>query len=456
MIRFNTSHFVVSLALVCALSGVITNRFVAAPAASTGTTLAPSPGAYRAVARQTNQSLTRDVLTKWFPAAVDTRRGGFHQNYATNWKRNPGDERSIVYQSRLTWLSAQAAQRFSTQKKRYIQYSNHGASFLRDRMWDKQFGGFYWELNGAGRAERNGEKHAYGNAFAIYALCANYRASRDPRALELAQRSFAWLERHAHDARNGGYYEALSRSGKILLSPSVAAPRDFIGTRYGFKSMNTHIHLLEAFSSLYEIAPTPLVRRRLQEVFLLVRDTINVPSVGAMNMFFTPEWRAVPDVDSFGHDIETAYLLVEASHALGRPNDERTWAAARRLVDHTLEYGFDATRGGVYNDGSAFREAFETGKGWWSQAEGLNALLLMHERYGRQTPRYWNAFVKQWNFIRRYQIDATNGGWRPSVSAEGQATPGQNKSDRWTEGYHQGRALLNVSATLWRLSNENR
>ena len=456
MIRFHTPHFVVPLALICALSGDSTKRVPAAPAAPTRTTLAPSPASYRVVAGQINQSLTHDVLTKWFPRSVDTRRGGFHQNYAMDWKRLAGDERSIVYQSRLTWLSAQAAQRFPAQKKRYIEYSNHGASFLRNRMWDKQFGGFYWELNGAGKPERNGEKHAYGNAFAIYALSANYRATRDPRSLALAQRGFAWLERHAHDTKNGGYYEALSRGGKPLLVPSIATPSDFIGTRYGFKSMNTHIHLLEAFSALHQIAPTPLVRRRLQEVFLLVRDTINVPSVGAMNMFFTPDWRAVPDADSFGHDIETAYLLVESSHALGKPNDARTWAAARRMVDHTLDYGFDATRGGFYNDGSAFREATETGKGWWSQAEGLNALLLMHERYGRQTPRYWNAFVKQWNFIRQYQIDATNGGWRQSVSVEGNAIPGQIKSDRWTEGYHQGRALLNVSAMLWDLAHESR
>lgn len=457
MIRCRSSHLVVLVALVCTLDCVIDNAAAAAPAASTkATILAPSPANYRALAQQVNHSLIRDDLEKWFPASVDRTRGGFHQNYADDWKRNAGDERSIVYQSRLTWLAAQAAQRFPARKKRYIEYSNHGTNFLRNRMWDKQFGGFYWELNGAGKAERNGEKHAYGNAFAIYALCANYRATRDRRSLVLARRSFRWLECHSHDAQNGGYYEALSRSGKPLLVPSIATPSDFIGTRYGFKSMNTHIHLLEAFSALYQVAPSPLVRRRLQEVFDLVRDKINVPSVGVMNQFFTPDWRAVPDADSFGHDIETAYLLVEVSEALGKPNDARTWSDARRLVDHTLDFGFDTTRGGFYDAGSAFGAATKTDKVWWTQAEGLNSLLLMHERFGRQTPRYWNAFVKQWNFIHQYQIDATNGGWRQSVSSEGNIIPNQIKSDKWTEGYHQGRALLNVSATLVRLARENR
>ncbi len=459
MIRFH-APLIVPLALVCTLTGIVVN--VAAPIASAAPasssallSMAPSSANYRALAQQMNHSLQRDDLEKWFPASVDTQRGGFHENYATDWRKMASDERAIVYQSRLTWLAAQASQRFPTQRKRYIEYSNHGLNFLRNRMWDKQFGGFYWELDGNGKAERNGEKHAYGNAFAIYAACANYRATRDPRALSLARRGFAWLERHAHDARNGGYYEALRRDGKPLLTPSIATTSDFIGTRYGFKSMNTHIHLLEAFTALYQVSPTPLVRRRLQEVFDLVRDKINVPSIGAMNQFFTPDWRAVPDADSFGHDIETAYLLVEASQTLGKPNDARTWTEARRMVDHALNFGFDTERGGFYDQGSTFGSATKTDKVWWVQAEGLNALLLMHERYGRQTPRYWSAFLRQWNFIRQYQIDATNGGWRQSVTTEGNAIPNQIKSDMWTEGYHQGRALLNVSAMLSRLAREN-
>ena len=442
----------------CILSFCAFHRAAPASAAvaKTAVALPASSASYRVIAGEINGSLQRDVLGKWFPASIDKQRGGFHQNFAADWKSSAGDERSIVYQSRLTWLSAQAAQRFPTQKNRYIEYSNHGARFLRERIWDKQFGGFYWELDGQGKAANDGEKHAYGNAFAIYALCANYRATRDARSLELARRGFRWLERHAHDAKNGGYYEALRRDGKPLLVPTAASASDFIGTRYGFKSMNTHIHLLEAFSALYKVAPSPLLRRRLQEVFLLVRDKINVPAVGAMNLFFTPDWRAVPDADSFGHDIETAYLLVEASETLGKPDDAQTWKAARRMVDHSLEFGFDAARGGFYDDGSAFRTATKTDKTWWVQAEGLNALLLMHERFGRQTPRYWNAFVKQWNFVRRYQIDATNGGWLQSVSLEGKAIFGQIKSDKWTEGYHQGRALLNVSAMLGRLAEEKR
>ena len=83
-------------------------------------------------------------------------------------------------------------------------------------------------------------------------------------------------------------------------------------------------------------------------------------------------------------------------------------------------------------------------------------MLLMHELYGngaRADRRYWDAFVKQWDFIRNYQVDAVSGGWYSSVKSDGTPPPAdQVKSDRWTESYHQGRALMNVTETLQRLA----
>lgn len=438
-------------------------QVLAPPATATAAVAAPSRADYQRLADESRANLQSHVLDKWFPAAID-RQGGFHQNFGENWARMEGNERSIVYQSRLTWISAQAALRFKNEPERAAQYrafSRHGLEFLEQKMWDKAAGGLFWEVDpiGCPTSERGGEKHAYGIAFAIYAATANYEATRDARALSLARRAFEWLERHAHDGRNGGYYEALTREGKPILRASGApgAPAgDAIGTRYGFKSMNTHIHLLEAFSALYEVAPQPLVRRRLEEVLGLVRDRIAV-APGALSLYFTPDWRAVPDHDSYGHDIETAFLLAEASAALGRPDDARTWIVARSLVDNALSVGWDAELGGFYDAGTAFKapdlaHASLTRKVWWVQAEGLNALLLMHERFGRGDSRYWEAFTRQWNWIETRQIDAQNGGWHPELSREGVAQAGRAKSDKWTEAYHQGRALLHVSEALERLA----
>ena len=170
--------------------------------------------------------------------------------------------------------------------------------------------------------------------------------------------------------------------------------------------MNSHIHLLEAITALSRVWPDPLVQTRLREVFLIVRDKIAVEP-GCLNLFFTPDWRAVPDYDSFGHDVETAYLLLEAAAALKEADDPKTLMVARSLVDHALQWGWDERLGGFYDKGAAFAPAYGREKVWWTQAEGLNALLLMHEHFGGQTRRYFDAFLKQWDFIVNYQVDPT-------------------------------------------------
>ena len=415
--------------------------------------LPPNSSSYRALQKQVEENLRAQVLDQWFPRAVSNDfGGGFDQNFSENWTNTSKGERSIVYQARLTWLASQASRNFLAETASWNAIASHGADFLRTQMWDAQNGGFYWELN-AGVPGRGGEKHVYGNAFAIYALAADYESTRDARSLELAQTAFRWLEAHAHDGKNGGYFEALTRDGRpILVPPSADVPNDFIGTRYGYKSMNTHIHLLEALAELHSIWPDKQIKTRLNEVFHLVRDTIVVSPPGAMNLFFRPDWKPVPDHDSFGHDIETAYLLVEAAGELEMPNDARTWDVARSLVDHTLDFGLDTQNGGFYDAGGTFGGISGADKVWWTQAEALNALLLMHQKYGAQTPRYWNAFQAQWSWIQDHQVDKTGGGWRRRVAPDGALFPAETKSDGWTEGYHQGRALLNVSQTLATLS----
>ncbi len=396
-------------------------------------------------------SLSRDVLGAWYPRAVDTRRGGFHQSFASDWALLPDGERGVVYQSRLTWVAARAALRApddSREARDWRRIATHGFDYLREVLWDGPNGGFFFEATSDGTPEtgRRGEKHAYGIAFGIYAASAVYEATRDERALALARDAFDYLEQYAHDAEHGGYVESLTRDNRPVTSLTDLGRRDPIGTPYGYKSMNTHIHLLEAFTALHGVCPAPEVRARLEETFLLVRDTIAV-APGCLNLHFTADWRAVPGYDSFGHDVETAFLLTEAAYVLGEDSG-RTRAVAQSLVDHALRYGWDTVNGGFYYEGTAFGKPTHTGKVWWTQAEGLNALLLMHREYGRETTRYWEAFEKQWDFIARYQIDAAHGGWHREVTADGDSEPGAWMSGFWQDPYHQARTLFTVTNSL--------
>lgn len=412
--------------------------------------IAASPDAYAHIRAEVDQSLKQDVLDRWYPAARNPR-GGFLQDFREDWSPGANQEQGIVYQSRLTWVAAEASSRDPKRHAEYVEDARHGLSALETLMWDDRDGGLFWSVDNAGHpSSGNADKHAYGISFGIYAASAVYHRTHNPQALELARRGFHWLDGHAHDAGNGGYFEALSRSGTPIMTAPAGSPNDFIGTPYGHKSMNAHIHLLEAFTALYEVWPDPDLRSRLEELLTIVRDKVTTPD-GYMNLIFQPDWTPAGNDDSYGHDIETAFLLVEACAALGKADDGATWAVSQRLVDHALRYGWDAEHGGFYDEGPSNGPAARKNKIWWVQAEGLNALLLMHERYGRRTPVYWNAFVKQWRFIADHQIDRRHHGWFPAVAADGTPKQGDIKSDGWTDPYHQGRALMNVSDRLRKL-----
>jgi mannobiose 2-epimerase len=274
--------------------------------------------------------------------------------------------------------------------------------------------------------------------------------------LGLAQEAFRWLDGHAHDAKHGGYFEALRRDGTPIMTPPAnpdgtpGHPTDRIGTAYGLKSMNTHIHLLEAFTALHHVWPDPLVRDRLLEVFTIVRDRLP-QDPGYLAMFLKPDWTPVPGHASYGHDVQTVFLLAEAAAALGRPDDEATWALARRIWDNTLRHGYDAEHGGIFYEGIPGKPAEQRQKNWWTASEALQSLLLMHERFGERDPRYWSAFTQTWAFAVRHQIDAKFGGWHGEVSPDGSKVLSADKGDNWKEPYHTGRALLNCADMLSRL-----
>jgi mannobiose 2-epimerase len=406
--------------------------------------------------RKLDDFLHEELTRHWYPHALDRMRGGFHQSVARDWSHRADENVFLVYQARMTWTAAAFAQYSRAGRDDFIQFARHGIEFLDRVLRDHEFGGFHWVLDPQGRLDPKlgDEKHVYGTAFVVYAASKVFEVTGDPRALKIAQDAFEWLERCAHDSKNGGYFEAIRRDGTPILAWKPDAPIsqrvDRLGVYYGYKSMNAHIHLLEALAALSRIDNRAIVKERLGEVLQIVRDRIAVEP-GALNLYLTPDWRAIPAHDSFGHDVETAYLLVEAAEALGMPDDARTWRMARLLVDHALDWGWDDELGGFYDKGESFAgAAFDRKKVWWTEAEGLNALLLLHQKYGQATDRYGKAFVKQWNFIEKSMLDPVHGGWYAETTRDGKLLGDGAKANPWKANYHTSRALMNVVRLLAR------
>ena len=442
------SRFMVASVLACVVQGC------GAPRAHDLRATSPAPAECRRLADDIEKQLLGNVLPAWFPRCVDPA-GGFYATFGGDWRRGKGNPKSVVCQARQTWVAATMAMAYPDLAATYRGYAGHGTAFLRDKLWDEKHGGFFWQLSDTVEkpSHRDEEKHLYGNAFAIYALARAHRATGDEAARKLAVRTFQWWQKHAHDGAHGGYFEALTRDGRpILYDPDLPLDRrtSAIGALYGYKSMNAHIHMLEALTELYRVEPGAAVKERLEEMLAVVREKITVEP-GCLNLFFTPDWRALPYGDSFGHDIETAFLLIEAAEALGRHADRRTLQVARQLVDHALDYGWDDRHGGFYDEGTATSSGQNLHKIWWVQAEGLNALLLMHEHFGGQTDRYYEAFLKQWQFIDTRMTDHVHGGWHATTTREGQPTS-KDKASVWKAAYHNVRALLGTVQRLRRLA----
>lgn len=391
----------------------------------------------------------------WYPLSIDTINGGFFSDINYKWELEGNQDKFIVSQARHIWSTAHAAMFYKTDNTlRKIAF--HGLEFLRNKMWDKEYGGFYDLVTKQGDPiEEDGKivKRAYGNAFVIYGLSEYYKAFGDTAALHLAQETFQWLEKHSHDPQSGGYFQFISRDGTPLMEGYRGTPP---------KDQNSTIHLLEAFTELYNVWPDPVVKERLLSLLRLVRDTITTDQ-GYMVLFFKRDWTPVSfrnegagvrernyelDHVSFGHDVEIAYLMLEASEALGIKKDAVTLTVAKKMVDHALKYGWDKDRGGIfdggyYGPGENQPSIVRNTKEWWCQVEALNSFLLMSDLFPRDERDYYAKFCMQWEYCKKYVIDHEYGGWYwggIDIVPRNKYVP---KVSIWKCNYHTSRGLIN-------------
>lgn len=413
------------------------------------------------LASEISYSLEKEMLNRWYPQCVDSADGGYLSTFTFDFRPTGPQDRFIVTQARHTWTTAKASEHYPTVEY-YLPISRHGFYFLRDVMWDRVHGGFHNLVSKAGQVKSE-TKEAYGNAFAIYALAAFYKVSGDTSALNLAKKAFLWLEQHSHDPVRKGYFQHLQIDGTPVKrgksTPSTSP--------LGYKDQNSSIHLLEAFTELYGVWKDPLVRERLAEMLILIRDTITTPN-GYLALFLEPDWTPVSFRDSsqdvilrhsnldhvsFGHDVETAYLLLEASHVLGIQHDTITLAKAKKMVDHALRQGWDSRVGGFYDEGYYFKgkrgfQIIKETKNWWAQAEGLNTLLLMADLFPNDRMRYYDKFKQQWQYIKRYLIDHEHGDWYSGGLDKSPELKTALKGHIWKGIYHQYRSLQNCVQRL--------
>jgi mannobiose 2-epimerase len=401
--------------------------------------LATAP-AHAALAAELEDALRVHSLDCWFPRCVDSAAGGFFQGFARDWSPASDGAKSLVFQARMTWVAAAVARRGGERASLWCERADHGLRFLRDELWDPLCGGFLWKEGDLV------EKHSYGIAFAIYAAAAAHRAGV-AGALDLAKRALAWLDAGARDDEQGGYFEGLQRDGSPLVGRGAEGARDRMGVPVGLKSANTHLHLLEAFAELYRAEPSSEHRSRLEELVHVLGE-VAPGEDGSLVSWYTRDWRPARLTVCYGHSLEAAYLLLDAHALLGSDAGR-----ARAIADRALADGYDPIYGGVHHEGAPRAAASKHEKVWWVQAEALNCLSALHERYGHETPRYGSHLLDTWRFIRARMLDPHQCGWFGVVSRSGRRLLDARKGHAWKAAYHDARALLEVPERLRRLAS---
>jgi mannobiose 2-epimerase len=311
---------------------------------------------------------------------------------------------------------------------------------MMNRFWDARHGGAFWRLDDHGHI-LDDTKKTYGQAFYIYAMAEHFQAFGAPASLARARELFELIEWHAHDSRHGGYWEVRLADWTDAGSEARLSEKDLAEK----KSMNNHLHVLEAYTNLYRVWKDPRVEERLRELLDAFTKHILDPRTHHLHHFFNEKWQVRSDTCTFGHDIEASWLLHEAAEALGDA------ALLRRLREVTLPMaeavlneGLDAD-GGLCYEGKAGR-VIDAGKECWPQAEAVIGFL--HAFQISLDPKYLLAARRVWDFIEQHLVDRVHGEWFWRINETGRPDLNLPKVSEWKGPYHATRMCLETLRRL--------
>ena len=374
--------------------------------------------------------LINDIIPFW-KGLRDDEFGGYYGYLDYDLKLDKKAVKGCILNSRITWFFSNAYTLLKDVS--LLEEAKHGFAFLKEHCMDKDNGGIYWSMKYNGEPEDT-TKHTYNQAFSIYALSSYYEASGDEEALEMAKELFHIIETRCTDEI--GYKEAFDKEFHEIENDKLSE-----NGVIAEKTMNTLLHVFEAYTELYRVAKLPEVKERLEWIMDTFADKVYNPALHRQEVFFDRNMNSILDLHSYGHDIETAWLIDRGVEVLGEKKyEEKMTPITKDLTAQIYKVAFD---------GRSLANECEKGvvnkhRIWWVQAETVVGFLNGWQKNPGK-PEYLDAAKAEWNFIKEYVIDKRKGSeWYWEVDPDGKPYEGRPIVEPWKCPYHNGRMCFEV------------
>lgn len=376
------------------------------------------------------------LLNFWSTKAIDTVHGGFVGQMNMLGEKCDKAPKGAILNTRILWAFSAAFRH--TKDERYKKMADISFQYLSTHFLDTVNEGIFWTVDYLGNPI-NRRKQAYAQSFAIYAFTEYHKATNNIESLNKAKAWYQIIEDAFWDSQHSGYIEALTETWSPIEDMRLSE-KDLNAP----KSMNTHLHILEAYSNLYRLWPNDKLKKSIINLLDIFQHRIIDRRTGHFNLFFDMDWQVKSTAISFGHDIEGAWLLHEAAEVI----DDKAYIdniskTALNLINITLREGLDS-------DGSLLNEynnnTYDKDKHWWPQAEAMVGLMDAYKIEPNEA--YLAGIYKLWQFIQNHLIDKVNGEWFWRVDENGKTVPTDDKVGFWKCPYHNTRAMMELTKRI--------
>jgi mannobiose 2-epimerase len=382
--------------------------------------------------KELEHELTR-ILGYWMQHTIDEQHGGFYGKIDHRNTIVPGAAKGSVLNSRILYTFASAYIHIKDSK--YLAVAGRAFDYILAHFIDSVNGGVYWTVDEQGKP-LDTKKQVYALAFAVYGMSEYYRACRNEKAKETAIALYHDIVGHSYDVMHGGYIEALTADWQeikdLRLSTKDANEK---------KSMNTHLHVLEAFANLYRIWPDAQLKKRIVELIHLFQEQLIDSETHHLVLFFDAQWNKRSALVSYGHDIEAAWLVQEAAEVIGEVA-LTALIKARSVQMATVALEAADEDGGLWYEFEPAGNHLIKEKHWWPQAEAMVGFFNAWQLTGDQ--HFLQRSIGSWRFVQQYIIDRENGEWYWGVYEDHSVMQQEDKAGLWKCPYHNGRACIEL------------